>query len=127
MKIKYGRSRIEKVEECIRNCLGFKENDYKEEDEFLLAMEELDLREKELDMSHEEWISVWMLHKTKKMKSLEMIQCQVLRDVVEAGGETVVKNFGEKFRELKVEGLRKKMIEALLNGFRKWSKEEFLR
>ena len=36
---------MEKVKECIGNCLGFKENDNKEEDEFLLAMEELDLRE----------------------------------------------------------------------------------
>ena len=39
-----------------------------------------------------------------------MFQYQVLRDVVKAGGETVVKNFGEKFRELKLEGLRKKTI-----------------
>ena len=44
LKIKYGRSRMEKVKECIRNRLGFKENDYDEEEEFLLAMEELNLR-----------------------------------------------------------------------------------
>ena len=35
LKIKYGRSTMEKVEEYIRNRLGFKENDYEEEDEFL--------------------------------------------------------------------------------------------
>ena len=118
---------MEKVKDCIRNRLGFKENDYEEENEFLLALEELDLREKKLDISHEEWKSVWMLQMARKGKSVELFQYQALRDVVKAGGETVVKNFGEKFRELKVEGLRKKMIEALLNGFRKWSKEEFLR
>ena len=54
LKIKYGRSRMEKVEEGIRNRLGFKESEYEEEDEFLLAMEELDLKEKELNISHEE-------------------------------------------------------------------------
>ena len=43
---------------------------------------------------------------TRKRKSVEMLQYQALRDVVKAGGDTVVKNFGEKFRELKVEGLR---------------------
>ena len=74
LKIKYGRSRMEKVEECIRNCLRFKENDYKKEDEFLLAMEELDLREKELDISHAEWKYVWMLQMTKKRKSVKMFQ-----------------------------------------------------
>ena len=50
-KIMYRRTRMEKVEEYIKNCLGFKENDYDKEEEFLLALEELDLREKELDIS----------------------------------------------------------------------------
>ena len=85
-------------------CLTFKESDYKEGDEFFLAMEELDLREKELKISHEEWKSVWMLQMTKKRKSVEMFQYQALRDVIKVGGDTVVRNFGEKFRELKVEG-----------------------
>ena len=66
-------------------------------------MEELDLREKELEISHKEWKSVWMLHMARKRKSVEMFEYQTLRDVVKAGGDTVVKNFGEKFRELIVE------------------------
>ena len=41
---------------------------------------------------------------TKKRKSVEMFQYQALRDVVKVGGDTVVRNFGEKFKELKVEG-----------------------
>ena len=45
LKIKYGRSRMEKVEECVMNRIYFKESEYNEEDKFLLAMEELDLRE----------------------------------------------------------------------------------
>ena len=64
-------------------------------------MEELDLREKELKISHKEWKSVWMLQMTRKRKSVEMFQYQALRDVIKAGGETVVKNFGKKFRESK--------------------------
>ena len=46
LKIKYGISRIEQVEECIQHCLEFRENNYEEEDEFILAMKELDLQEK---------------------------------------------------------------------------------
>ena len=44
---------MERVKECIKNRLEFRENDYKE-DKFILAMEELDLREKGLDISYEE-------------------------------------------------------------------------
>ena len=50
---------------------------------------------------------------TRKRKSVEMFQYQALRDVFKAGGYTVVKNFGEKFRELKVEGSRKKTVKTL--------------
>ena len=56
---------MEKVKECIKNHLNFKENEYYEEDEFLLAMEELELREKELEISHKEWKAVWMTRKRK--------------------------------------------------------------
>ena len=45
---------MEKVEEIIKNHLTFKESDYEEEVEFLLAMEELDLRENEFKISNEE-------------------------------------------------------------------------
>ena len=45
---------MEKVEEYIWNHLWFKESEYEEHDESLIAMEELDLRKKELDISHEE-------------------------------------------------------------------------
>ena len=35
---------MEKIKKYVQNCLNFKENEYNEEDKFLLAMEELDLR-----------------------------------------------------------------------------------
>ena len=79
------------------NVSGIKESEYEEEDEFLLVMEDLDLRKTELDISHEEWKSVWMLQMTKKRNNVERFQYQALRGVVKTGGETVVKNFGETF------------------------------
>ena len=56
---------------------------------------------------------------------MEMFQYQALIDVVKAGGETVVKNFEEKFRELKVEGLKKKTIEALFMGTESGARRNF--
>ena len=57
-----------------------------------------------------------MLQKTKKRKSVEMFPYQALKDIVKVGGENVVKNFGEKFRELKIEGSKRKTIEDLFMG-----------
>ena len=79
-------------------------------------MDVLDLREKELDISYEEWKSVWMLQKTKRRKNIEVFQYQALRDIVKVGGDDVVKSFGARFRELKIEGSQKKLIETLFMG-----------
>ena len=38
---KYGRTRMENLEEIVNDWLSFKGNDYYEKDEFLLAMKEL--------------------------------------------------------------------------------------
>lgn len=51
-----------------------------------------------------------------KRKSVEKFQYQAHRDIVKVGEDNVVKNFGEKFRELKIEGLQKKTIEILFMG-----------
>ena len=88
-------------------------------------MEKLDLREKELEISHEEWKSVWMLQITRKRMSVEVFQYQALRDVVKGGGDTVVKNFGDKFRELKLEGSRKKTVETLFMGTESGARRNF--
>ena len=58
LKTKYGRTRIEKVEECVQDWIEFKEDQFENEDELLLAMEEIELRRKELEMTQNEWFSV---------------------------------------------------------------------
>ena len=64
-------------------------------------------RRKELKITENEWFSVWMLGRVKKRKRMETSQYQVLRNVVKEGGEDVMKNFGIRYRELKVEGTQK--------------------
>ena len=58
-------------------------------------------------MTEDEWVAVWMLGIVKRRKKLDKFVYQSLRDVVKAGGDNVVKNFEEKFKEMRVEGHRK--------------------
>ena len=98
---------MEKVEECVQNWLEFKEDQFEDKEELLFAMEEIDRRRKELKITENEWFSVWMLGRVKKRKRMETSQYQALRNVVKEGGEDIMKNFGIRYRELKVEGTRK--------------------
>ena len=116
MDRKYGRSILEKIEECVQNWLDFKESDFETEDELLFAMEEVGNRKNELKMSDAEWFSIWMLETVKKRKTVEMFQYQSLWNVVKLGGAEVIKNFGDKFKELKIEGVRTKVVDTLYMG-----------
>ena len=65
-----------------------------------MAMRELNQRRKDLKITFEEFISVWMLRKIKRRKKMESFEIQALRDVVKAGGEEVIENLEEKFIEV---------------------------
>ena len=58
-------------------------------------------------MTEDEWVAVWTFGIIKKRKTLEKFIYQALRDLVKLGGENVIQNFEEKFKELRVEGCRK--------------------
>merc|ERR1712074_161381 len=60
LETKYGRTRIEKVEECVKDWLEFKEDMFDEEDEFMFAMKELNQRRLDLKITEQEWFSVWI-------------------------------------------------------------------
>ena len=70
-------------------------------------MTELRQRRLELEMSFDEFDSVWMLEKMRKRRKMENFELQSLRNVVKEGGPDVVENFRKKFKELKIEGKRK--------------------
>ena len=55
-------------------------------------------------MTEDEWVAVWMLGVVKKRKRLDKLIYQALRDVVKLGGDNVIQNFEEKFKELRIEG-----------------------
>ena len=51
LDVKYGRSRAEKVEDVIEDYLKFREDQYEDDDELILAMSELRQRRIDLKMS----------------------------------------------------------------------------
>ena len=58
---RYGRTRTEKVEEVIEDLFKFREDQYEDDDELMLAMSELRQRRVELEITFDEFHMVWML------------------------------------------------------------------
>ena len=55
-------------------------------------------------MTFDEFHSVWMLQKLKKIKRMENFEIQALREIVKTNSEDVVKNFEQNFIEILIEG-----------------------
>ena len=111
LDVKYGKTRTEKGEECVEDRLKFKEDQFEEDDKLFLSITEINQRQKELKMSQDEWFVILMLgHLRKRMDDFEY---QALRNVSKEGGVDVIENFKKKFKEMKVEGNRKRVSEVL--------------
>ena len=54
-----------------------------------------------------------MLQKLKKRKRTANFELQSLREVVKTNGPDVMKNFEEKFKEIRVEGKRKSLKDSV--------------
>ena len=72
-------------------------------------MSELRQRRVDLDITFDEFHTVWMLQKLKKRRKMENFELQALREVVKENAENVVHNFEQKFKEICVEGKRKSL------------------
>ena len=74
----------------------------------ILAMKKIRQREKELKITQDEWFKTWMLSRVKKRKEIDSHKLQSLRDIFKKGGETVIKDFEDRFQEVIIEGKRQK-------------------
>ena len=100
MILKYGRTRVEKIEDFMEDWSKFRDDQYEDDGELLLGMRELNQRRRELRMTEDEWVVVWMLSIIKKQKRLDKFVYQSLSGVLKVGGDNFIKNFEEKFKEL---------------------------
>ena len=85
---RYGRTRTEKVEEAIEDLFKFREDHYDDDYELMLALSELKKRRVDLEISFDEFHTVWMLQKLKKRKRMENFELKALREVVKENGDT---------------------------------------
>ena len=60
---RYGRTRTQKVEEAIEDLFKFREDQFEDDDELMLAMSELRKRRVDLEITFDEFHIVWMLQK----------------------------------------------------------------
>ena len=69
--LKYGRIRVEQIEDFMEDWLKFRDDQYDDDGELLLGMRELNQRRRELKMTEDKWVAVWMLSIIKKRKRLD--------------------------------------------------------
>ena len=92
--------------------LRFREDQYEDNDELMLAMSELRQRRVELEITFVKFHTFWMLQKLKKRRKMENYELQTLREVVKENGPAIVQNFERKFKEIWIEGKRKSLKES---------------
>ena len=113
---KYGKTRIEELEGLVSEWMEFRPNDYDRADDYWTAIEKLDTKIEEKGLKMKEFFSIWAMIETKKRKGMDKFELTEMRNVVKKGGDNVMKNLKDKFRELKIESNRGEVIECNYMG-----------
>ena len=103
LNTKYGRTRLEELEEIMEDWIKFNFNEYESEEEYLLAQEKLIARQDEKEITLKEWNAIWLMYGATQRQGTLDYHLQELRKVVKAKGVEVQKDFVKKYRELKIE------------------------
>lgn len=88
-------------------------------------MEKLIARKAKKQVVNKEWDYVWVMVQTKKIKGIESYHLQELRNVVKKNGDNVLKDFRDKYRELKIESNRGKPTETFYMGKQSLSRQRY--
>ena len=105
--------------------IKFNFNEHESEEEYLFAMEKIIARKEEKKVTMREWDAIWMMIGARKRKGIENYQLLELRKVVKANGETVQKDFRDKYRELKIESNIGKPAETFHMGRQSLSRQRY--
>ena len=128
LNTKYGRTRLEELEEIMHDWIKFNFNEYESEEEYLLAQEKLIARQDEKEITLKEWNAIWLMYGATQRQGTSDYHLQELRKVVKAKGVEVQKDFVKKYRELKIESHRGKSgscAETLYMGTQSKSRQRF--
>ena len=108
LDLKYGRTRLDELEEIMEDWINHNFNEHENEEEYLFAQEKMIKIQEEKQVSLEEWNTIWMMFAAKQRKGIENYQLLELRKVIKADSAEVQKDFVKKYRELKIESNRGK-------------------
>ena len=70
-------------------------------------------------MSGDEWVAAWMLGIVKKSKKVDKSIYQALMNLIKEGGDKVLENFEQKFKETRIEGCRRDASSASVHIYRR--------
>merc|ERR1712121_92180 len=125
LKLKYGRTRIEELEELMEDWIKYNFNEHESEEEYLFAMEKMIARKGEKSVTMREWDAIWMMIGARKRKGIENYQLLELRKVVKENKDTVQNDFREKYRELRIKSNIGKPAETLYMGKQSISRQRY--
>ena len=69
LALKYGRTRVEKIEDFMDDWVKFRDDQYYDDGELLLGMKELNQRRRDLKMTKDEWVPSGCLESSKREKT----------------------------------------------------------
>ncbi len=95
---KYGRTRLEELEELMEQWIKFNFNEHDSEEEYLFAQEKIISRQNETKVTLAEWNAIWMMHGAKQRKGIESYQLLQLRNVLKSDSNEMQKEFVSKYR-----------------------------
>ena len=84
----------------MEDWLKFKEDQYEDNGDSILAMKEINQRHKELKMMEDEWFAIWMLGNVRKRKIIDKIEYQSLWQIVKEGSTDVLEKFEKKLKTI---------------------------
>ena len=84
----------------MEDWLKFKEDQYEDDGDSILAMKEINQRCKELKMMEDEWFAIWMLGNVRKRKIIDKIEYQSLWQIVKEGSTDVLEKFEKKLKTI---------------------------
>merc|ERR1712115_280911 len=62
LNTKYGRTRLEELEEIMEDWIKFNFNEHESEEEYLLAQEKLIARQDKKEITLKEWNTIWLMY-----------------------------------------------------------------
>ena len=106
LDIKFGRTRLEELEELMEEWIKFNFNEHDSEEDYIFSQEKIIARQNETKVTLAEWNAIWMMHGAKQRKGIESFQLHQLRDILKTGSDEMQKDFVSKYREIKIESNR---------------------